>query len=274
MGPSRVSGPRRVAVVQNSPVSTNPAAVPFSAPARPELTGGRKVGVLLSHGFTGSPFSIRPWAEFLAEKGYAVESPLLPGHGTTWRDLNKHRFEDFYRKINETFEKLEAENDAVVVGGLSMGGTLTMRLACDRADEIAGLVVVNPVLGTRRKDVKALPLVKWIVPAFPAIANDIKKPGMDEHAYSRTPLKAIHSLFQAFPKLISDLSSLKVPTLVYRAPQDHVVDSFSIEAVTHAMAGRDLTIEELPNSYHVATLDNDAETIFEGSLQFIRKVTS
>ena len=251
-----------------------PEATAYSAPARPELTSGRKVGVLLSHGFTGSPYSIRPWAEFLAEHGYAVESPLLPGHGTTWRELNRHRFDDFYRTITETFEKLKAENDVVVVGGLSMGGALTMRLACDRPDEIAGLVVVNPVVGTRRKDVKLLPVVKWLVPAFPAIANDIKKPGMDEHAYSRTPLKAIHSLFQAFPKLISDLSSLKVPTLVFRAPDDHVVDSFSIETITHAMAGRDLTVEELPNSYHVATLDNDAQTIFDESLAFIRKVTA
>ena len=251
-----------------------PEAAAYSAPARPELTSGRKVGVLLSHGFTGSPYSIRPWAEFLAEQGYAVESPLLPGHGTTWRELNRHRFDDFYATITATFDKLKAENDVVVVGGLSMGGALTMRLACDRPDEIAGLVVVNPVLGTRRKDVKLLPVVKWVVPAFPAIANDIKKPGMDEHAYSRTPLKAIHSLFQAFPKLISDLSSLKVPTLVFRAPEDHVVDSFSIETITHAMAGRDLTIEELPNSYHVATLDNDAQTIFEESLAFIRKVTA
>ncbi len=261
-------------MVQNLFVSTIPEAAPFSAPARPELTSGRKVGVLVSHGFTGSPYSVRPWAEYLAEKGYAVESPLLPGHGTTWRDLNKHRFSDFYGTINESFDKLKRENDVVVVGGLSMGGTLTLRLACDRADEIAGVVVVNPALGTRRKDVKLLPVLTWIVPAFPAIANDIKKPGLVEYGYNRTPLKAIHSLFQAFPKLIEDLSSLDVPTLVFRSPEDHVVDSFSIETMVHAMAGRDLTVQELPNSYHVATLDNDAPMIFEESAAFIQKVTA
>ena len=252
---------------------TNPHAAPYSAAARPELTSGKKVGVLLSHGFTGSPVSIRPWAEFLADKGYAVESPLLPGHATSWQELNRHRFSDFYARITETFDKLRSENDVVVVGGLSMGGMLTLRLAADRPGEIAGAVVVNPVLGTNRRDVKLLPGLKWVVPAFPAIGNDIKKPGQDEYGYPRTPLKAIHSLFQAFPQLIADLPKLDLPVLVFRAPDDHVVDSFSIETIKRQMAGLDLTVRTLDNSYHVATLDNDAELIFEESLEFIRKVT-
>lgn len=251
-----------------------PEAAPYSAAARPELTGARKIGVLLSHGFTGSPYSVRPWGEFLADQGYAVEVPLLPGHGTTWRDLNTHRFPDFYGTITESFDKLKRENDAVVVGGLSMGGTLVLRLALDRGDEIAGVVVANPVVGTHRWDVKLLPVLKHLVPAFPAIANDIKKPGMDEHAYARTPLKAIHSLFQAFPQLIADLPSLKPPLLVFRSPEDHVVDSFSIETITAALAGRDLTVHELAESWHVATLDNDAMTIFEESLKFVQAVTA
>ena len=61
----------------------DPALVaPMSTAAKPELTGGRRVGVLVQHGFTGNPVSMRPWAEDLAARGYAVEMPLLPGHGT------------------------------------------------------------------------------------------------------------------------------------------------------------------------------------------------
>ena len=69
---------------------------PLSLPATPERTGGRAIGVLLVHGFTGSPASMKPWARHLAEQGYAVEVPRLPGHGTRWQDLNQVAWTDWY----------------------------------------------------------------------------------------------------------------------------------------------------------------------------------
>jgi carboxylesterase len=135
----------------------HPLAAPFAAPARPELTGGRRVGVLLSHGFTGQPASMRPWAEALAAEGYAVELPRLPGHGTTWQELNTRTWEDWYAELGLAFDRLRATTDAVVVGGLSMGGALVLRLAADRADEVAGVMVVNPAVATKRLDVRLLP---------------------------------------------------------------------------------------------------------------------
>jgi carboxylesterase len=79
-------------LVHTSAMTIHPLAAPYSAPAQPELTGGRRIGVLLSHDFTGQPASITPWGQALAEKGYAVEVPRLPGHGTTWQELNTHRW--------------------------------------------------------------------------------------------------------------------------------------------------------------------------------------
>ena len=174
-----------------TPAPLDPALVaPMSTPARPELTGGRKIGVLVVHGFTGSPASMRPWAEDLVSRGYAVEMPLLPGHGTRWQDMNKVTWADWVATVEGAFDKLAAENDAVVAVGLSMGGALSLRLAADRGEELAGLVLVNAAVDTMRKDKVLLPLLKHIVPAFPGIRNDIKKPGMDEIAYPVIPLKA------------------------------------------------------------------------------------
>ena len=153
-------------------MAVDPHAAPLSAPARPELTGGRRVGVLLSHGFTGSPFSMKPWGEFLAEKGYAVEVPRLPGHGTTWQELNRTGWSDWTEEIARTYERLAADTDRIVIGGLSMGGALVLRLAADRPDKLAGVILVNPAIRTLRKDVLALPVLKHVVPAFPAIANE------------------------------------------------------------------------------------------------------
>ena len=255
-------------------VQIHPLATPYAAPARPELTGGRRVGVLLSHGFTGQPASMTPWGRSLAERGYAVEVPRLPGHGTTWQELNTLRWADWYAEVSAAFDRLAAANDAVVVGGLSMGGALVLRLAADRGDQVAGVVVVNPAVATKRLDVKLLPVLKHVVPSFPGLANDIKKPGVEEHGYDRTPLKAIHSLMQAWPALVADLPKITAPLLYLRSTEDHVVDEASEPLITGRVSSRDVTVVRLADSYHVATLDNDAELIQDESAAFIARVTA
>ncbi|WGX94698.1 carboxylesterase [Nocardioides sp. L-11A] len=247
---------------------------PLTIAARPELTGGRRIAVLLSHGFTGSPASMRPWGEHLGALGYAVAVPLLPGHGTTWQDLNTRRWADWYAELTRVFDALRAEHDAVVVGGLSMGGALVLRLAADRPDEVAGVMVVNPAVATRRLDVKLLPVLKHLVSSFPAIAGDIKKPGVLEHGYDRTPLKAIHSLMQAWPALRADLPRITAPLVYFRSADDHVVDDATEPLVIGGVSSADVTRVALPESYHVATLDNDAPTIFAESAAFVARVTS
>ena len=260
-------------MVHNPAMTIHPLAAPFSSPARAELTGGRRIGVLLSHGFTGQPASVTPWGQALAARGYAVEAPRLPGHGTTWQELNTLAWADWYAEITRVFEKLHEENDAVVVGGLSMGGALTLRLAADHPDRVAGVVVVNPALATKRLDVKLLPVLKHVVPSFPGIANDIKKPDVEEHGYDRTPLKAIHSMMRAWPGLVRDLPRITAPVLYFRSTEDHVVDEATEPLILSGISSRDVTVTRLPNSYHVATLDNDAEQIFADSAAFVARVT-
>ena len=252
----------------------HPLASPLSVPARPEHTGGRRVGVLISHGFTGQPASVKPWGEFLAARGYAVEVPRLPGHGTSWQEMNTTRWEDWYGELARVFDKLCLDNDAVVVGGLSMGGALSLRLAADHPDRVSGVVVVNPAVATKRLDVKLLPVLKHVVPSFPGLANDIKKAGADEHGYDRTPLKAIHSLMRAWPPLVADLPKVTCPILYFRSTVDHVVDERSEPLITGSVSSTDVRVVRLEESYHVATLDNDAPTIHEGSAEFVARVSA
>jgi carboxylesterase len=250
----------------------DPATEPLTVAARPELTGGRRIGVLLSHGFTGSPVSMRPWGEHLGSLGYGVEVPRLPGHGTSWQDLNTRTFEDWYGEIAATFDRMRADHDAVAVGGLSMGGTLALRLAADRPDEVAGVMLVNPAAATRRLDVKLLPVLKHLVRGFPGIANNIKKVGVEEHGYDRTPLRAIHSVIRAWEPLLADLPRVTAPVLYFRSTVDAVVDDASEPLILGGISSRDVTRIALPDSYHVATLDNDAPMIFERSARFVDRV--
>jgi carboxylesterase len=249
-------------------------ADPLSVPARPELTGGKRIGVLVSHGFTGSPYSMKPWGRSLAERGYAVEVPRLPGHGTTWQELNTTTWADWYAEVSRALTKLRAENDAVVLAGLSMGGALLLQLAEEHDADIAGLVLVNPAIATKRKDVKLLPVLKHVIPAFPAIANDIKRPGGNEYGYPKTPLKAAHSMMMAWPGIAAGLGKITKPVLYFRSSEDHVVDELSEGLILDGVSSTDVHKRMLDNSFHVATLDNDDQAIFDESAEFIARVTA
>lgn len=254
-------------------MSIAPFAEPFYADAVPDPDDGQRVGVLLSQGFTGSPASMVPWGRYLAGQGFGVAVPRLPGHGTTWQELNRTRWADWYGEVERAFEKLRADCDQVVVGGLSMGGSLALRLAADRGREVAGVLLVNPAVNIERRELVLLPLLKYVVPGFPGIADDIKKPDVHEHGYDRTPLKATHSMLQGWKALRADLPRVTQPILMFRSTEDHVVAPSSARIITSTVSSRDLTERMLENSYHVATLDHDAPTIFEESADFVRRVT-
>ena len=225
--------------------------------------------MLLSHGFTGSPFAMRPWAEFLHEHGYGVEVPCLPGHGTSWKAMNQTTWADWYGEVSRSLDKLVAENDVVVVAGLSMGGALALRLAADRPLDVAGLILVNPAVNSTNKQLIAVPLVKYLIGGIPGIGNDIKKSGVDEYCYPKTPLKALHAMLRAWKDLRVDLPRVTAPILMFRSAVDHVVDPSSARIILSTVSSRDVTERLLSDSYHVATLDNDAPTIFEESLAFL-----
>ncbi|MCW2615164.1 MAG: putative esterase/lipase [Frankiales bacterium] len=244
-----------------------PGAEPIDLPGGP-------VGVLLSHGFTGTTQSVRSWAEHLSAAGLSVLAPRLPGHGTTWQDMNATRWDDWYGELERSFDALRARCDTVFVMGLSMGGTLTLRLAEQRAAQVAGIVVVNTSLASDRKDARLAPLLSKVVPSLPGVGSDIKKEGVTELAYTRVPLKAFVSLRQAWPVVRRDLGKITCPALVFRSSVDHVVEPVSgralLEGLGSGAAGGTVEERVLEHSYHVATLDNDAPTIFDGSLAFVR----
>ena len=145
--------------------------------------------------------------------------PRLPGHGTRWQDADHAPAgTDWYGEVERAFDDLRGRCDQVFVMGLSMGGTLALRLAEQRPDEVAGLVLVNPSVLTQRKDVSCLlPVLRLVVPAFPGIGSDIKKPGVTEHAYDKAPLKAACSSRELWKTVRADLASVRQPLL--RAPQ-------------------------------------------------------
>jgi carboxylesterase len=248
--------------------------LPVQAHAHPFAANGGPVGVLLSHGLTGSPASMRPWAEFLAAHDYTVRVPRLPGHGTTWQQLNRTRWHDWYAEAESALDELRSRCDQVVVAGLSMGGCLALRLAEQRSRDVDAVVLVNPAVASANRQLRAVPVLKWLLASRPGIGNDIKKCGVEEHCYSRLPLKALHAMMQMWRVTREDLPKVTQPLLMFRSAEDHVVEPLSGRIIAQRVSSRDLCERVLEDSYHVATLDHDAPAIFEESLEFVRRVTA
>ncbi|GAB2839752.1 alpha/beta fold hydrolase [Streptomyces deserti] len=246
--------------------------MPLLAGAEPLRHEGGEVAVLLCHGFTGSPQSLRPWAEHLAERGLTVSLPLLPGHGTRWEDLRLTGWQDWYAEVDRELRVLRERCATVFVGGLSMGGALALRLAARHGSAVGGVMLVNPANKVHGLAAHALPVVRHVVPTARGIANDIAKPSSTELGYDRVPLHAAHSLRAFFRLVDRELPQVTQPLLLLRSPRDHVVPPADSARILSRVSSTDVTEVLLEQSYHVATLDHDADRIFEESLAFIGRL--
>ncbi len=247
--------------------STTPE--PGPADTAPFAADGGPAGVLVLHGFTGSPRTVRPWAEHLAAAGLTVRAPLLPGHGGSWQELAKTGWTDWYAAAERAFTELSARCEQVFVAGISMGGCLSFRLAQTQGDRVSGLVVVNPSLAGDSPLIPFTPLLKYLIRSVPSIGGDIKKPDTQEGAAKRTPVASVATLPAMWKTTVAELASVTQPVLVYRSTEDHVVGPASMKVLTAALPSAE--VRPLTNSYHVATLDNDAPEIFDGTLAFVQK---
>jgi len=248
-------------------------AMPLLAGAEPFAhTGSADIGVLLCHGFTSTPQSMRGWAEHLAGAGCTVRLPRLPGHGTTWREMAKTGWPEWYGAVERELGELRQRCESVFVFGQSMGGTLALRLAEQHGDAVAGLVLVNPSVIRLSRTTPLLPLLSRIVPSVRGVAGDIAKPGVTELAYDRVPVRAAASLARLWALTRADLPRIRQPLLLFRSAADHVVEPENARIVLDTVCSRNVTEVLLENSFHVATLDHDAPLVFRRSVEFVQAV--
>ncbi len=255
--------------------AARPDAEPWSSPGNGERA---RIGIVLVHGFTGSPVSLRPLAELLAKRGFAVELLLLPGHGTTWREMLPTRYDDWRAEVVRTTKLLGTRVDKVVLCGLSMGGTLALDVASGGDVAPAGVVTINAqILDRKGLVVKLGPWIEKIFPVVPAKAaglrsNDIAKPGVGERAYGWVPSAAGNSLLRALPRVRAQIEHMTCPVLIAYSRQDHSVSPENSRRLLGLIRSTDRSELVLERSYHVATLDYDLELIEERVTSFADRV--
>jgi carboxylesterase len=243
-----------------------PGCEPFSSP-------GSSMGVLVLHGFTGNPYSMRPLAERCAKAGYSVELPRLPGHGTSLEDLVPWRWPDFVEVALGAYDDLAERCDKVAVVGLSVGGGLTALIA-EQRPSVAGCVFINPMFKGPGAEMEQ-GLQDLIDSGLEVLAtdggSDIKKEGTTEAKYEGWPLRALQSVIEGVEVVAANLSSITAPSLLLSSREDHTVAPDNGDEIVENSSG---PVERiwLEESYHVATLDNDQELVERSTAEFLAKV--
>lgn len=213
-----------------------------------------------------------PWAKYLNQIGYTVSTPLLPGHGSNWQDLNETTWQQWYEQVEKSFLELKKSCDRIFIAGFSMGGALALRFCQIRGSEIEGLIVLNPSVQDLRWYMKLTPLLKYLIPSLKKGATDVAAANPPKHAYGRTPLKAWDSLRKLHKVVVADLYLIDLPIMVAYSINDHAVDPANSLTVINNVASLNVREVIFENSFHNVALDLDLDQLNNASKLFIEDV--
>lgn len=229
---------------------------------------GNQIGILLCHGFNGTPQSVRDVGIDLMEQGFTVYAPRLTGHGTDPEDFRRSTNECWYRSMEAGIGFLRERCRHVIVVGQSMGGTLALKAG------LAGLadavITINAALSVPGYACHATDdACRFIDEGEP----DIKAPGVYEIVYDKVPTSAIRELLALIEEIKPRAAEVNVPTCVIYSAVDHVVppeDSMWLYEKIQAPKQQFV----LEQSYHVATMDHDRGRLAEVIGTFCEQVVS
>jgi carboxylesterase len=233
--------------------------------------GDCEIGVLVIHGITSTTSSMKYLANKLIEAGFHVELPSLPGHGTTWQELNKITYQDWLDTLEESLKKLQQRAKCIFVCGLSLGGALALRIA-QLHPEITGMILINHACKFTHPKFWFVPLIRRFIPSTPAVASDVKDPGEKEIAYKRTPTNAVYQMLLMLKNVRKDLPQTMQPVIIFKSKEDHVVPKISATYTINNIGSKQKELIWLENSYHVATIDFEKDLLAAKSIEFIKKI--
>jgi carboxylesterase len=239
--------------------------------AQPFSFEGGKTGVLVVHGFTGCTQSMHPLGEGLAEAGFTVVGPRLPGHGTTVKDMSTKTWQEWSGEAEKGLKELLDRCDKVFITGLSMGGTITLYLGEKYNDEVAGLMPINAAVAKLNPLLPLTPVAKHVLKTIPGVGSDIKDPDSKESCYAKVPVPAAAQLYELMKLTKVDLPKITAPILVFTSREDHVVPPKNGPYIMEHVSSMDKELVWLDNSYHVATIDYDKDEIIKRCVEFIQR---
>lgn len=230
---------------------------------------GSNIGILLIHGFTGAPGSMKKIGEALSNDGYTVSGIRLPGHGTHITDMEKASWQDWLDAARNGALNLSKKCDKIFVCGLSMGGLLTLILASELP--INGAIPIAAAIDITDKYAKYAFIMKYFVRYRGSSVQD-KKDSPYIINYGCTPVRKVPDLLKLKKIAKMRLNEIKCPLLIVQGELDDTVPKSSAELIYKgAINTNEKEILYLPNSPHVCTIEPEFDVLIKKIREFINK---
>lgn len=243
----------------------HPNAQPF------ELEAGDSA-LLLIHGFTGSPSHMRTVGDAAHAAGFSARGILLPGHGTSIEEMERSDDAQWYAACRTAFEEMRAKYRRVAVGGLSMGGILSLLIA--EAFEPSCVVLFAPALRYKRATNHLSPVAKrflrvlnWGEHSYSAeeFLYDY------DHGYPGAPVAKVEDMTRLQRSARANLSKITCPALVIQSHRDESVHSSVPEMIMRGVSSQVKEICWVDRSSHVCTIGPDREYVYARVIDFLRR---
>lgn len=256
---------------------------------------GGNVGVLLIHSLGGTPLELKYVAQGFAREGYTVECPMLPGMTNGTDVLSLARWQDWFAEVERVFDELSAKCDTILVGGLSAGAILALKLARERSDKVSGVLAFAPTLWPNGWAVPwtfnfyRLVHTRWFARLFkfnqraPYGIKDerIRKFMTDAFKAENRSIEEVYArpgvMVLEFCRLVwhmrHRLSDIKVPTLIVHPRDD---DQSNLKNALKLQRGLSGPVEAviLDDCYHIVTLDRQRDLVLDRALDFSTRLVA
>lgn len=213
--------------------------------------------IVLVHGLTDSPYSMRALGELYQKKGLLVVAPRMPGHGTAPSGLLEAQWQDWLAvvRLAVAYAREQVGPDApLLLGGYSNGGSLVTKYTADaieHGDPLPAQVhLFSPAIGITRLAVFA----GWHrllagIPYFKKVRWESIIPEYDPYKYNSFPKIAGHQSWEITRALHRQLRRLAANGQVSAMPPILAFQSLADATVlTDAVVGSLFDLLTVPNS--------------------------